>query len=424
MKAVLSNRIYMNRTKILQDFLTENLTYVFKSPRPGAPNETDCDVTRVNKDILTIPIGRQEYIPKEFEIVDNRILAPVEYPKFLPTLRDDQESAYEQFKQLKDSCLIKANPGWGKTFMGVFLASAIKQRAIVIVHTRYLFDQWIAEIKKSLGIEPGQIGDKKFEIGDIITVAMVQTVRNNLTDLINKFGLVIVDECHHVPAQVFKSIVDKFRARYKIGLTATPWRKDGRHQMLYDYFGGPDKVINTKDRNRLKPDIIMVESNISFNSNSMIPWGTRLTELYNNISYIELVLNLTHAQVERGHLVLTVADRVEFLKTCHDVTDNSALIIGSTENRDFLSQNLNPVFGSAKIFSEGVDIPPLSSEVLGMPINNRTLQDQLIGRITRKYEGKMHPEVIDIKLLGKTGKFQATSRINYYIDNGYKIKYI
>ncbi len=57
-------------------------------------------------------------------------------------------------------------------------------------------------------------------------------------------------------------------------------------------------------------------------------------------------------------------------------------------------------------------------------MNNRTLQDQLIGRITRKHEGKMHPEVIDIKLLGKTGKFQATSRINYYIDNGYKIKYI
>ena len=90
-KAVLSNRIYLSRTKPLHDFLLEELSYQLPPKRPGLPPEYYCDVTRINDNILTIPIGRTDLIPKEFEIEDKRITKPVNFPKFEHTLREDQK---------------------------------------------------------------------------------------------------------------------------------------------------------------------------------------------------------------------------------------------------------------------------------------------------------------------------------------------
>lgn len=157
----------------------------------------------------------------------------------------------------------------------------------------------------------------------------------------------------------------------------------------------------------------------------MIPWGLRLNELYDRHDYMELIINLSHIQAQKGHLVLTVADRVEFLKHCADVLEeDSMLIVGETEDRNFLKSNKSILFGSSKIFAEGVNIPQLSSLILGMPINNYALLTQLIGRIARVHEGKKDPQVLDIMLKGKTGQNQANKRIGFYMDHGYKVKHI
>jgi len=253
---------------------------------------------------------------------------------------------------------------------------------------------------------------------------MVQSLRNRVLDLTGAFGTVIVDECHHVPATVFKGIVDKFKARYKIGLTATPWRKDGRHVMLYDYFGGPGVDFTPPDENALKPTIIMLETTIPFSTKSSDPWPTRVSELYARHDWMELVINVSEIYAKNGYLVLTVSDRVDFLTTCADVIDDSLLVVGATEDRDVLKSGKNPVFGSSKIFSEGVNIPPLSCLVLAMCINNRSLLKQLIGRVCRVHEDKKPPIIVDIKLMGRTAKNQAAQRINYYMEKGYKIDYV
>ena len=420
-KAVISNRIYMNRTPVLHQELNEELHYILPPRLPGRPNETECDVTRINKDILTIPSGRIDLIPEGYEIVDNRVLMPVSFPSFKFTLRPSQQEVYDNFE---DNCIIQANPSWGKTFMGVAIATKLSQKTLVIVHTKFLMDQWIEEIYKTLGIRAGKIGGGTFTIESTITVATIQSLRNRSLELASAFGMVIVDECHHVPATVFKGIVDKFKARYKIGLTATPWRKDGRHQMLYDYFGGPGVDFTPPDENALKPTIIMLETNIPFSSKSADPWPTRVAELYARHDWMELVINISEIYAKNGYLVLTVSDRVEFLTTCAEVINDSLLVIGATEDRDVIKSGKNPVFGSSKIFSEGVNIPQLSCLILAMCINNRTLLEQLIGRVSRMHEGKKPPIVLDIKLTGKTAKNQAAQRINYYMEKGYKIDYV
>jgi len=418
-KAVLSNRIYLTRTPELHNNLIEELTYRLPPKKPGNPYEIECDVTRVNKDILTIPVGRLDLIPKDYEVVDKRTINKVLFPKFKFILRESQQEVYDA---VDDSCMIIANPSWGKTFMGIAIASKLSQKTLIIVHTKFLMEQWVDEIKKTTGLKAGIVGGGKFDIGSPIVVGLFQTLRNKGAQISKEFGTVIVDEMHHTPAKVFKSILDKFNARYKIGLTATPWRKDGRHVMLKDYFAF--KEYKPKDENELTPKIVIVNSGIKFDSSPMTPWANKVTKLINNMDYVELVLNLAHAQATRGHKVLVVSDRTEFLETCADVLDNSMCIIGSTDNRDFLGSGKAICFGSIKIFAEGINMPPLSCLILATPTNNQGLLKQLIGRITRPYEGKLQPEVLDIVLKGTTGKNQSIQRLNYYMERGYKIKQI
>ena len=142
---------------------------------------------------------------------------------------------------------------------------------------------------------------------------------------------------------------------------------------------------------------------------------------------MELVVNIAEACAKKGHKVLVVCDRNEFLENCHQMLeDDSCVIIGKTkkEDRDFIAKGKSIGFGSIKIFSEGVNIPRLSCLILATPINNRSLLEQLLGRISRPFEGKLPPEVYDIALDGGTGKNQLSQRINYYYTNGLTIEYL
>ena len=94
-KAVISNRIYLSRTKELHLKLMEELTYRLPPKKPGGEYEIVTDVTRVNKDILTIPSGRIDLIPADYEIIDKRVTNPAVFPKFKFTLRESQQKIYE-----------------------------------------------------------------------------------------------------------------------------------------------------------------------------------------------------------------------------------------------------------------------------------------------------------------------------------------
>ena len=115
-KAVLSNRIYLSRTPELHQVLIDELTYRLPPKKPGNPYEIECDVTRVNKDILTIPSGRIDLIPDDYEVIDKRILNPRKFPKFKFTLRESQQEVYDG---VNDNCMIIANPSWGKVLPSV-----------------------------------------------------------------------------------------------------------------------------------------------------------------------------------------------------------------------------------------------------------------------------------------------------------------
>jgi len=114
--------------------------------------------------------------------------------------------------------------------MALALIASKKQPALIITHRKQIYDQWIERIENFLQIpkrEIGQIGSNKKLVKTPITVAMVQTLAriDNLKKISDNFGLVIIDECHHIPAQSFRKVITQFNPYYLYGLTATPIRK-------------------------------------------------------------------------------------------------------------------------------------------------------------------------------------------------------
>jgi len=369
--------------------------------------------------VLTIPIGRVDLIPEFYEIEDKRTLAPVVFPKFKFPLRESQAEVVDD---IADNCLINANPSWGKTFTGISIACKLGQKTLVVVHTEKLRKQWMKEVEKTLGIKAGEIGGGKNNTKPPIVIATMQSLKNRMTEVRSMYGTIILDECHHLPASVFKAIIDDCRARYKIGLSATLWRKDGKHVMLDDYTGL--KLYQPKDENKVQSEIIIVNTGITFSSDPKKPWAIRVNELMESHEYMELVVNLSQAQVKRGHKVLTVGSRVEFLETCGGILDDFQVIAGATTKDEIDLKTYNGIFGSGNIFAEGLNEPSLSSIIMAYPINNRASLKQLIGRIERPFEGKMQPEAIDLALEGRTAKSQLAQRINFYTDEGYNIRYV
>jgi len=424
MKAVLSNRIYLETDDDLEELLIKTLTYEIeqKGVNPlDAPMLTIRNATKIRKGLYSIPSGRTDLIPDTYSLVDKRVNDIVEFPKFKYKLRESQQAIYDE---VEGSCLINAPVSYGKTFVGLAIAGKLSMKTLVIVHTVALRDQWEEEIEKCFGIKPGIIGSGRFETDSPIIVGNIQTVRKQVAKIMESFGTVIVDECHHTPASTFTDVLNKIKATNKIGLSGTLQRKDNRHVVLRDYFGF--KLFQPPVENALTPTIFRMKTDIPFSSNRNIPWAVRVNDLVKRTDYQTLVADIAQTQAIKGHKVLVVADRVQFLENVAAICgDNAIVITGKTDNRDELMQSIyedkDILCGSISIFSEGISLNALSSLVLATPINNEPMLTQLIGRVIRIDEDKLDPEVIDINLKGSTANNQATARVGLYMKLGYKV---
>ena len=423
MKAVLSNRIYLDVLPHTKSKIDSELTYAIPSFKYGDPPQIIKNMGMIKNDLVSIPSGREDLIPIDHEIVDKRILKPVEFPPFIFELRPSQQSVYDE---VNDSAIINAWVSWGKTFTGLAIAGKLGQKTLVVTHTLALRKQWEEEVKKVFGFTPGIIGSGKFETSQPVVIGNIQSLYRKIPEIRQEFGTVILDEMHHVSSPTFTRIIDKSCARYKIGLTGTLQRKDGKHVVFRDYFG--DKVLKPPKENFMTPKIDILKLPIRFMDGNSIPWANRINELAYNPEYQNSVAMTASAYAARGHKVLVVSDRVDFLKACTKMTGDTAVCITGEiphdERPDLINQiftDKNILYGTQSIFSEGISLDILSCLILGTPVNNEPLLTQLVGRIIRRYEDKKQPTVVDINLVGKTASRQANARLGYYIKQGYEI---
>jgi len=215
-----------------------------------------------------------------------------------------------------------APPGVGKTVVGTFLIAARGCSTLVLVHRQPLLDQWLAQLSLFLSLEPkqiGQIGAGKKTGNGRLDVAMIQSlVRNNcVQDIVAHYGQVIVDECHHLPAVSFERVLAEVKARYIVGLTATPQRRDGHHPIMGMQLGPVRFAVDPKSQEAQRPFAhTLVVRETSFKTSCEKPAG--IQDLYATLAADtrrnELILNDVIGALEQRRSPILLTERKDHLE--------------------------------------------------------------------------------------------------------------
>ena len=427
-KAIISNRIYLDTTPEIAAKIAKALTYKIKKKAIGIGSpfgqyEIVKNYKMLPRGNMSIPSGRTDLIPEDYEIIDKRIIHELPFPNPTLSLNDEQQKIYDK---VTGSCFINAMVGWGKTIFALFLARKLGHKTLVVCHNTMLRDQWIKEVEKLYNMPVGVIGSGEYDIDHSIVIGNIQTLTKIVPDIAKEFGTVIVDECHHVTATTFSSFLDGMYAKYKIGLSGTMHRTDGKHILFKDFFG--HELHQPPQFNTLEPRVRIVKTGISLAPGE--GWAKKMNILQYDPEYQKFIAEVARIQVLKGHKVLIIADRVEFLQNVGELIGESCVCItgGSTfEEREKLKTQVESgekdcVAGSRQIFSEGISINPLSCVILASPIANPGLLEQIIGRIQRQYEGKLQPLVIDMHFAGASDRAQNKLRTSFYQRKGWEIE--
>jgi superfamily II DNA or RNA helicase len=312
------------------------------------------------------------------------------------------------------------------TYATCNLIARNQTRTLVLVHTKLLFRQWIDELEKQLpNIKIGKIGDSLFDIQDI-TVGIYKSVYNKREQLVDEFSTVIVDEAHLCPAEMFSTALNSLNAKIKIGVSATPKRKDGKHVYLADYFS--PFFVQAKDPRQLAdPSVQIIKTDFKFNViDPKRDWSRQINKIASNKDYLSFIAKKTIGLIKTGRCVLILGERVQMLKDLQKLIPDSVCLIGESNEttREDVLNNVGPKYKvvlSTKLFDEGISCHRLDTLMLTCPSNNPIKLEQRIGRIIREHPDKQTPLVVDFWLSGAVVSRQQQKRLEWYKQRGYYI---
>ena len=236
---------------------------------------------------------------------------------------------------------------------------------------------------------------------------------------------VLVSNCHHCPATTFTKFIDSCHARYRIGLSGTLTRTDGRHVLFPDYFG--HKVIAPPESDTLTPRVVMLPSGLFVPPD--LDYAKKLNHIFYDDGFAQFIAGLAKSQISEGYSILIPAERTEFLKKIKELIGEScAIVTGETsydERQEILrkieSKEIMCIAGSRSIWTEGISANRLSMLILCSPTANPAVIDQITGRIRRKADGKLDPVVLDIYHASPAEKATARKRLALYGQWGWKV---
>lgn len=194
---------------------------------------------------------------------------------FLGQLSTRQEDAVRVLTSFDDG-VFSAPTGFGKTVISAWMIAHRKVNTLVLVHRRQLLDQWRARLSAFLGLPSdsiGQIGGGKVNPTGVLDVGMIQTLNRGgeVDDMVATYGHVVVDECHHISAVSFEQVLKSVKAKYILGLTATPIRKDGRHPIIMMQCGPLRARLSPRMAPRGSFEHVVIPRSLSFGCLTMRP---------------------------------------------------------------------------------------------------------------------------------------------------------
>ena len=207
----------------------------------------DLDGTLIDSEALVLEAGSR------LQLTDSRPEPGEQNFAFAAQLGLDQSRAADALCTHELGMLV-APPGAGKTVIACALIARHAVPTLVLVDRKPLLDQWRARVLEFLGVTAGQVGGGKDKRTGVVDIATLQTLskRTDVAELSSAYGLVIVDECHHVPALAFESAVRQIPVRRWLGLTATPYRRDGLNELIFQQCGPVRHEIQHSDRDTLE----------------------------------------------------------------------------------------------------------------------------------------------------------------------------
>jgi superfamily II DNA or RNA helicase len=359
--------------------------------------------------------------------------------EFKGNLRQDQENAVTEILK-HDVGVLCAPTAFGKTVTAAALIARRCVNTLIVVHRTELLNQWKERLKTFLNVtenEIGTIGAGKNKPSENIDVAVMQSLsrKENLAEILDRYGQIIVDECHHLSAFSFESILKQCRARFVTGLTATPIRRDGHHPIIFMQCG---PIRHTAFRPDTAPSVLTViprwlpfpEISADHSIQALFQ------QLIRNEHRNSVIIGDVRAAYQEGRKILVLTERTEHLELLQEnlgnATENVFVLHGrlskKSRNKTFARlcdlDDSTPriLLATGKLIGEGFDYPPLDTLILAMPISWKGILQQYAGRLHREHATKHDVRVYDYVELGHTLlRRMWEKRVRGYLAMGYEI---
>lgn len=351
---------------------------------------------------------------------DARPNAPRIRWEFLGELRKEQEHAVREMMK-HDYGVLSAPPGAGKTVMGCALIARHRTAALVLVHRTILLEQWREEAGRFLGLKRKEIGvwrGQGSRMNGRLDVAMLPSLSRseNAAEFFAGYGLVIVDECHHVPAVSFEALLKVCPCRHVVGLTATPQRKDGLERLLHLQCGPIRHTVNVASTESIPRTVFVRRSSFQLPAESAAKPAIHeiWQALVDDNGRTQQVAHDVWAAAGGGRSPLVLSDRKAHLDKLQEEftrlreTDDVAIFrlesgSGIKERRairaaiDKRSANKQRyvLFSTASLIGEGFDLPALDTLFLAMPLSFKGRLIQYAGRLHRSHAEKHEVVIYD-----------------------------
>lgn len=451
--------------KELKDMFTmKNPTYYKMRAAGFRPTENQYIRTfEIDKKFISLPRGSFQEILNIFEreklkfkIIDQRIVKPFKFKSTIKLKEYQLEPVNEAVKA--EQGIIKGVCSSGKTIMLIQTMVQLGQRTLIIVPTKKLQDQWVKNLKGLISTSEStttpliaSYGGGKKEIG-IVTVGIINSVSKDVKKLSDIFGTVIGDEIHRAAAPMFLNIVNHMKAKYRIGGTATPYRKDGKQFLMFQTFGPVVASVEDSDLEEagdaMEVEIRVIPTDFYYDPKEIgeeyerIDYNEFLNQIVNDEERNQLIFRFLKKEYDKGNYSILLADRLEF---CHNWKEElkkqgikAKLAIGGLEEEYKLAQRLiekgklRVLIGTA-VADEGLDISQLNRGFICTPtVNNKRRIVQQAGRMKRRHPGKVDAicyyvwdkNVFDDSVLDKLKSYFKTVKVfslgKWYSVRNYK----
>ncbi|HBL40481.1 MAG TPA: helicase, partial [Ruminococcaceae bacterium] len=373
-------------------------------------------------------------------------------------LREEQKPAADAL--LSDNIgVLSATTAFGKTVVASYLISQRKANTLVLVHTQSLMKQWKDSLEKFLcfDIEPpkqksrgrkptwspvGVLGGGKSTLHGFVDVAVMQSLFDgeNVKELVRDYGMIIVDECHHVSAVNFEAILKYANAKYVYGLTATPTRQDGHHPIIFMQCGEIKYRVDAKKQAEKRNfEHYLIPKFTSFRK--QYDSGTLISKIYSDLAESEIrnkrIADDVIKAVLNGRTPIVLTERKEHIDLLKPLIQfrckNVVTLTGAASQKEkrIAMETLSKVptneplviIATGKYVGEGFDYPRLDTLFLALPIAWKGKVAQYAGRLHRNFDGKNEVQIYDyadihIPVLER----MYQKRLRGYASIGYKVK--